>query len=253
MHSSLYAIFVPALLPVIFVLVYVYKKDKVEKEPFGFVLKVLIWGAILSIPCAGLEQVAEMILGAFFEAGTVNYAAAENILGVALIEELSKYLVLMIFVWRNKNFDYRYDGIVYAVSASLGFAALENVLYIISFGTEISIGRALFAIPGHATFGVFMGYYLSRAKDAKLNGQLVKSKFCRLMALLSATIIHGIYDFLLDDVVQENYFFVFYIFVIILDVRAIMVIRHEFKTDRPLGPENIIRYEDAESGYDEDE
>ena len=245
MNSSLYAVLVPALLPVILIIFYIYKKDKVEKEPLGLVFKTLIWGAILSLPCAGIEAFMEMIIKIFFEEGTVTYAAVENTVGVALIEELAKYIVIMLFIWKNDNFDYRYDGIVYAAAASLGFAALENVLYLIQFGTDISLGRALFAIPGHTTFSVFMGLYLSRAKEALCNNQPFRVKRFKFKALLVPTIIHGIYDFLLDENLQEDFSFIFILFVIIIDIIALLIIKHEYKNDKPLG---LVKKEDPQSG-----
>ena len=101
----LYAVLIPALLPVILVFWFVNKKDKVEKEPKSLIFKAMLWGAILSIPCAGIESVMELILKAFFEEGTIKYAAMENIVGVALIEELSKYIVFMKIIWKNDNYD----------------------------------------------------------------------------------------------------------------------------------------------------
>lgn len=235
MRYILYFILIPALLPVFLILRYVYSLDKVEREPIGFVMKVLIFGAIFSIPCAFLEQYAERIIDIFFDPQTLEYAWVENTFGIALIEELSKWLVFMKLVWNNDNFDYRYDGIVYAVSASLGFAALENVLYVVSFGTEVSIGRAIFSIPGHTTFGVFMGYFLSRAKHFNLNQKRIRETFCILMSLAMPIVIHGLYDFLLSDQVEAADFqYIFYLYVLFLDYWAQKVIKHEFRTDRRL-------------------
>lgn len=235
MRWILYFILVPALLPVFLILRYIYKLDKVEREPIGFVIKVLIWGAIFSIPCAGLERFMIYIIQAYSDTASVEYAWVENTIGVALIEELSKWLVIMIFVWKNQNFDYRYDGIVYAVTASLGFAALENILYVISYGTGVSIGRAIFAIPGHTTFGVFMGYFMSRAKSAWIDDKAIKLSWCKFMALVVPMVIHGFYDFLLSEqVAQLGYQWVFYIYVVLLDFFAWRVIKHEFRTDRRL-------------------
>lgn len=231
----LYFILLPALLPVFIIFKYVYGLDKVEREPLGFVLKVLIYGAIFSLPCAGVERFLSGVLPAFFNVETVKYAFIENTVGVALVEELSKWLVFMFLVWKNNNFDYRYDGIVYAVSASLGFAALENVLYVINFGTGISIGRAIFAIPGHTTFGVFMGYFLSRAKHYDLHGNQFASNLLKLFSIAVPALIHGCYDALLSDqVAVAGYQWIFYIFVIFLDVWAWQVIKQEFRTDRRL-------------------
>ena len=235
MKYVFYFILLPALLPVFIILRYVYVLDRNEREPLGFVLKVVILGAVFSIPCAGVERFMISIISSFYDPATIDFAWMENTIGVALVEEFSKWLVLMLFVWKNKNFDYRYDGIVYAVSASLGFAALENVLYILSYGTGVSIGRAIFAIPGHATFGVFMGYWLSRAKTFWLDGKKIRMKICKLFSLGVPVLIHGIYDFLLSEQVSELGFqFLFFIYVLLLDLFAWRVIKHEFRTDRML-------------------
>ena len=235
MKAILYFILIPALLPVFLILRYVYLLDKNEREPLGFVIKVVVWGAIFSIPCAGVERFMISLIGSFYDPATINFAWMENTVGVALVEELSKWLVLMLIVWKNQNFDYRYDGIVYAVSASLGFAALENILYVLSYGTGVSIGRAIFAIPGHATFGVFMGYFLSRAKTFWIDDKRIRMTICKLLALALPMLIHGCYDFLLSDPVAElGYQYIFYIYVILLDFFAWKVIKHEFRTDRRL-------------------
>ena len=133
MKSILYFILIPALLPVVLILRYVYLLDKNEREPLGFVLKIVVLGAVFSIPCAAVERFMMSLIASVYDPATIDYAWMENTVGVALVEEFSKWLVLMLFVWKNKNFDYRYDGVVYAVSASLGFAALENILYVISY------------------------------------------------------------------------------------------------------------------------
>ncbi len=235
MKSILYFILIPALLPVVLILRYVYLLDKNEREPLGFVLKIVLLGAVFSIPCAAVERFMMSLIASAYDPATIDYAWMENTVGVALVEEFSKWLVLMLFVWKNKNFDYRYDGIVYAVSASLGFAALENILYVISYGTGVSIGRAIFAIPGHATFGVFMGYWLSRAKTFWLDDKKIRMRICKLFALGVPMLIHGFYDFLLSDQVAAlDLRSVFFIYVILLDFFAWRVIKHEFRTDRML-------------------
>jgi RsiW-degrading membrane proteinase PrsW (M82 family) len=235
MKAILYFILIPALLPVFIILRYVYVLDKNEREPLGFVLKVVIFGAIFSIPCITVEHFMNSVLSSIYDTATIEFAWMENTVGVALVEEFSKWLVLMLIVWKNRNFDYRYDGIVYAVSASLGFAALENVLYILSYGTGVSIGRAIFAIPGHATFGVFMGFWLSRAKTFWLDGKKIRMKICKLFALGIPMLIHGFYDFLLSEQVSAlGLQFVFFVYVLLLDFFAWRVIKHEFRTDRML-------------------
>lgn len=247
MSSFLWVVLVPALLPVILILWYVYRADKNEREPFGFVMKVLLMGAIFSIPCGFIELALEPLLKLFYSEETVQYGFLENTIGVALVEELSKYLVLMIFVWKSEDFDYSFDGIVYAATASLGFAALENIQYIISYGAEISLGRAIFAIPGHTTFGVFMGFYLSKAKKRWLENR--GCGFQKLLTIAVPTLIHGIYDFLLSEQAQAaDLAWIFIFFVIFIDIFSLKIIKKQSKKDKPLGViKKIKNTEEAES------
>lgn len=231
MSSILYLILVPALLPVILILFYVYINDRAEREPAGFLSFVFIMGAVFSLPCAFIEPFLQAVFFADEDADLFN-VFCRNVIAIAVVEEFSKWLVFRLFVWNNKNFNFRYDGIVYAVAASLGFAALENVFYIASFGREIAFQRAVFAIPAHTTFGVFMGYFLARQKSCEL--ALYRS-FDGKKALLIPVLIHGTYDFLLSDqVAATGYQFVFFILVIVLDFAAWKMIRKGFKTDREL-------------------
>ena len=232
----LYFVLIPALLPVAIILYYVYSKDKKEREPISLLAKTLAFGALFSLPCIPVEGILGSVFANIFDTTTIEYALVEYTIGVALVEEFFKFLVLMIYIWKNRNFDYRYDGIVYAVTSSLGFAALENIIYILNYGTGVSIGRAIFAIPGHTTFGVLMGFFFARAKDWSLRGNGARSGLNLILSLFVPMCVHGIYDFLLSEPAQTaglNVFFLIY--VIALDVVAFFTIRHDFKTDRPLG------------------
>ena len=232
MSSLLYVILVPALLPVFAVLFYVYINDREEREPFGLILFVFLMGALFALPCSFVETFMMSVFFPESETASLSYVFQKNLFAVALVEEFSKWLVFMLFVWKNRNFDYRYDGIVYAVTASLGFAGLENVFYIMSFGREIALQRAIFAIPAHTTFGIFMGYYLAKAKSGLIHGYADSSK---IKALVVPVIIHAIYDFLLSQQVAEAGFqYTFFILVILLDFTAWKILRNGFKTDREL-------------------
>ncbi len=230
-------IIVPALLPVVLVFWYVYHKDKYEREPLGLVLKVVLFGAIFSLVCIPVERFLEGVIYSYY-GGIVSVRSefVQNTVGVGLVEELIKWSVVMIFVWRTDDFDFRYDGIVYSVSSALGFAGLENILYVLNYGTSVSIGRAIFSIPGHAAFGVFMGFYLSRAKDCELKQNGFGRGVNLVLSVAVPVLVHGMYDFLLSDISMQtglNSYFIF--FVLIVDILAWLFIRHEFKTDRPLG------------------
>jgi len=142
--SFFWLILFPALLPVFLVFWYVYSKDKHEREPLALVLKIFFFGALFSPVCIPIERALENVIWYWFGYDYTLYELIENVIGVGLVEETIKLTVFMIFIWKNKEFNFRYDGIVYAVAASLGFAALENVMYVISYGTAISIPRAIF-------------------------------------------------------------------------------------------------------------
>lgn len=237
MKLFFYFVLIPALLPVALILYYVYKKDKVEREPLHAIMITLAMGAFFALPCAKIESIfIELINAKFGATVSVEHAIARNLIGVAFVEELSKFLVFMIYVWKLRDFDYRYDGVVYAVCASMGFAGIENVLYVLNYGMGVSIGRAIFSIPGHASFAVFMGFFLARAKDWEIKNNNFMKLISLIFAIFVPVFIHGIYDFLLSQEAIEAGLNTYFIgFVVIIDIFAWLVIHHEFRTDRPLG------------------
>ena len=94
----------------------------------------------------------------------LSYAAYTAFIVAALTEEGMKFLAFYFFFWKNRNFNERFDGIVYAVYISLGFAGIENILYVFTGGYSVGVIRALTAVPAHALFGIVMGYYFGMAK-----------------------------------------------------------------------------------------
>jgi protease PrsW len=178
-----------ALAPVIVIALFVYFRDKYEKEPVKLLIFSLLLGAITVVPAI----LAELFIAKYainFEG--FAHAGYESFIGAALPEELFKYLAFIILIWRNKNFNEKFDGIVYAVFISLGFAALENVLYVYGKGAGTGLLRAFTAVPGHALFGVAMGFHFAIAKfePEKRVKQL-------LWAFTIPFILHGFYDFIL--------------------------------------------------------
>ncbi len=103
-----------------------------------------------------------------------------------------KFLFLFLLAWKSRSFNEKFDGIVYAVFVSLGFAAVENILYVIDGGSQVGFIRALTAVPGHALFGIAMGYHLG---IARMYAEIRRRHL--LYALLVPVILHGIYDFIL--------------------------------------------------------
>jgi len=190
MSSDLMAL---AIVPGLLLIVFVYKKDRVEKEPAMLMVKLVIFG-IISCICAGfLEQLESEFLPQY-QQGTLEYALQTSFLMAALVEETVKYLAMRLASWNNKAFNYRFDGVVYGLTAAVGFAIYENVMYVAMYGMQTAIVRAFTAIPLHAFCGAFMGAIYSYSKKASILGQGGSSVLYTLLALLVPMAIHGTYD-----------------------------------------------------------
>ena len=182
-----------ALLPGIVIIIYVFRKDTVEKEPWSLIIKLLLFGALSCLPAAFVENYVTYLLPQF-SPGTIAYAITEAFLVAALWEELFKFIFLKLGSWKNRNFDYRFDGVMYGVSVAVGFALLENLMYVATGGIGTALVRMVLAVPLHAFCGVFMGSFYSYSKLAEINGKPGAKAGFTLLALLAPMIIHGIYD-----------------------------------------------------------
>jgi len=178
-----------SLVPVFIIGSYIYFRDKYEKEPLRLLLLALLAGALTVIPVIFVEEFLSG-LGALLKGLA---AAAWNAFAVAgFTEELFKYLALYLLIWKSPEFNEKFDGIVYAVFVSLGFAGVQNILYVSQGGLSTGIWRALTAVPAHAIFGVTMGFYFGMAKFFEKERSTLKRK-----ALLYPMLLHGTYDFIL--------------------------------------------------------
>jgi len=186
-----------ALIPVVGLLIFIYFNDKKEKEPFGLLVGLFFAGMGTIVTAIIAELVGGLILGAVFPANTVIGGVLDAMLIVAPAEELGKFLVLRLITWKNKNFNYNYDAIVYAVFVSLGFAAFENITYVFSSGIGTAFLRMFTAVPGHACFAVFMGFFYSKAKYASLTGKKGACTGFTALAMVIPIVIHGVYDAIL--------------------------------------------------------
>ena len=183
-----------ALLPALVLLHYVYRQDRVEREPPGLLLSLLWQGVKAALAAIVLEIIAESLLDRFFVPGSFLHTVLLAFFVVAAVEEGTKYYFLKRRTWRDPNFNYRFDAIVYAVFVSLGFAAFENIQYVFAYGLSVAIPRALLSIPGHMVFSVHMGIHYGRARLRENYGHPVAASAERKLAYLSAVILHGIYD-----------------------------------------------------------
>lgn len=173
-----------AIAPSLALFSYFYLRDQFAQEPSRLLFQSFVYGAVLTFPILFLQYV-------FTEEGVFNTVFASNILFPSLIEEFFKWLVLLIAIFRHVDFEDPYDGILYGASVSLGFATVENVIYLLEFGTDIAFIRALLPVSSHALFGVVMGYYFGKAKFSRDGGVEHKWLF---LALLTPFILHLLYN-----------------------------------------------------------
>ncbi len=188
-------ILLTALLPIAILVYYIYNKDKRSPEPTGQLVKAFLFG-ILSVPLSFCMSIPLGLMGAYpAEATGIWGSICTAFFGAAIPEEIAKFYMLWLLLRKNPYFDEKMDGIVYAVCVSLGFAALENIMYLFSYAeTYLSVGivRAMFAVPGHFCFGILMGYYYSLAKFYPKTPKKNKA-----LILIAPIIVHGLYDSIL--------------------------------------------------------
>jgi RsiW-degrading membrane proteinase PrsW (M82 family) len=178
-----------SLAPVFIIAFYVYSRDKYEKEPFSILLKALFIGVLIVLPVVLIEKLLTLFSR---DTDGLAYAGYNAFVVAGLTEEGMKYLAFFLFFWKNINFNEKFDGIIYAVYIALGFAGIENILYVFSGGYGVGLIRAVTAVPAHALFGVVMGYYFALAR---FNTRL-KPLFLTL-AFILPFLFHGLYDFIL--------------------------------------------------------
>ena len=219
-----------AIIPGLLLIGYVYGKDKVEKEPIGLIVRIIIFGIISCIAAGYLEQLESQFLPKYPQ-GSVQYAVQTSFLMAALVEETVKYIAMRIPTWRHPAFNYRFDGIVYGVSSAVGFAIYENVMYVLSYGFQTGIVRAFTAVPLHAFCGAFMGAFYAYAKKASVLG---KSPLpYNILALLVPMLIHGTYDTF--AFLGERGTIPLLVFVVLLYIGAITMIRKMSRADYRAG------------------
>lgn len=224
--TVLFAILSAAVAPGFSLLAFVYLKDRFDSEPFSKVLRTFILGALLVFPIMFIQY-------AFEQEGVAQTPFLKSFLLSGALEEFFKWFIFLYAIYKHTEFEGRYDGIVYGVSISLGFATVENLLYLLANGISLAFLRALFPVSCHALLGVLMGYYMGRAKVGA-----VKNQYKVLtVALLIPAILHGFYDIVLE-VQSSNVIYVLIPFMIMLWFMAL----HKIKTTNQRR-ENVIPIE----------
>lgn len=181
-----------ALAPAIAIIFYIYSKDKYEKEPFRNLAISFILGVLSTLPAIVIQYSLEPRVLAFTQSKSIMYYALFAYVVVGFGEELSKFIMLRFYAYPRKAFNEPFDGIVYSVMVSMGFATLENIGYVTQGGIATGLLRMFLSVPAHAAFGVLMGYHVGLAKFDPDHSSTHLWK-----GLLLAAFFHGTFDFLL--------------------------------------------------------
>jgi len=165
---------------------FVYLKDRYEREPAALLWKSFFFGVASVLITISISTILNPLLP--FNPFTIQGQAFNAFILVALVEEFSKFIFIRGILYRNSNFNEPFDGIVYSVMVGMGFATLENIMYVLDGGIEVGFLRMFTAVPAHASFAILMGYYLGKAKFEH------KKSYYAIHALAVATLLHGAYD-----------------------------------------------------------
>ena len=212
-----------AILPVYLILLFIYRKDR-DKESKQLLKKLFIWGVLCAIPAFILE----LGIGHFF--GEPSTFELDGLLlfiyiflDIALVEEICKWVVLYKITYYHEEFDHVYDGIVYACFISLGFALIENILYVLVSGFTTALVRAITSVPGHACFAIAMGNYFSLAKTMDIANDKAKYRKYMSLSIIIPIMLHGLYDYCLlsEKLVLLIAFLVFIVVIYVYSYRVV--------------------------------
>ncbi len=242
-----------AIVPSLILLFAVWKFDTVEKEPIGLLAKLFLGGALTILSAQLIGFLGEKLLRVFCkDVYELEYIFVFAFFLVGLIEEAGKFVVLKLLTWKNKEFNYTFDGVVYAAMVSLGFATIENIVYVIVNGSNASLMRVLLQAPAHLIYGIFMGYFYGLARLNKGLGDEKKVRMRLLEALFVPAVMHGFYVFCLGTE-KKVFFILFVIYEIVITAFTVWHFLKLSKEDKLIpGMEFTIDWDDDEQeGTDE--
>lgn len=200
-------LFLISIAPVLAICIFIYWKDKFDKEPKKLLIISFFLGTLATITTLIISYLLY-----FIEFNEINknqlWSLISCILGIGLVEEFSKFIFVRFYAFNKKEFNEPFDGITYSVMVAMGFAAVENTLYVIDGGASVGIIRMFTSVPAHATFGIIMGFFLGLQKINNKTG-------FGIIGLLLAATFHGLYDFYLMNI-KFNYLYGLYWFVLFL-------------------------------------
>ncbi|MDP2624895.1 MAG: PrsW family glutamic-type intramembrane protease [Candidatus Peregrinibacteria bacterium] len=186
-----------ALAPSVAIGMLFYLRDKYDREPLGLLFKTFLLGALTIIPVGFAEYWLFELWGIdIFNTGSLLTTLLAMLFLVALVEESAKFLVVRWYAWNKPEFNEPYDGIIYTLMASLGFATVENILYVIQWGATVAWLRAFLTVPMHALTAVIMGYYIGLAKYSKTKKESDGNMYTGLWI---AILFHGFFNWFVSS------------------------------------------------------
>ena len=220
---------IAAVVPAVFLMIKVYKSDRLEKESPAMLWSLTKAGIFSSLIALVAERILGFFLGLAVEQTSTLYNVILYFVIVAFSEEGAKYFMLRRKSWWSLEFNCQYDGVVYAVFVSLGFALWENISYVMAYGFGTAIIRALTAIPGHACFGVFMGVFYGIARRYEYENAHGMSQFFTVLSITVPALIHGAYDYIATSETGTWYFVGF---IAVLFIVSFLLVGRMSKKDR---------------------
>ncbi len=225
-------LFFLAVLPSILLAYRVLSYDRIEREPAGLLIKLFVLGALSCLPAGIIEGLGMGPINAIADS-EIWVSRLTFLLLVPLAEEGCKYLALRTSR-KSKEFNYTFDGIVYGTMVSLGFATLENVLYVLDAMTiEVAVMRGILSVPLHCTCGIFMGYYYGVARGLEVRRNVDEMRYAKFLMIFVPCLVHGIYDYSLDTD-SSLVFFAGILFTVLIFVTASRQVRIASANDAPI-------------------
>ena len=224
--ENLYLI-VLAVAPVAVLIVFILLHDRYDREPFSMLLKVFVFGMLVSIPIIGVEMVLSRVN--FFK-GMIGIAIQAFVV-VGFTEEFFKRLVVVKSALYHKEFNEKLDGIVYCVIASLGFALVENVMYVLRFmpiDPSVWLTRAIVSVPAHMLLGIIMGYFMGLSKFGTNKRDSIRNY---RLSLIVPAVLHGLFDFVLMAQLP-NYLLYFVPLLAFMWVIGMIMLRRHYKASK---------------------
>jgi RsiW-degrading membrane proteinase PrsW (M82 family) len=178
---------IAAIFPALLLAWYFYSLDAANLSRPAVVATFAL-GLASVIPVGIIEVLLMAIFGSIPSA--YGRGAARAFLAVAPAEELSHFMVLVLFCARHGRLRNPLAGMIYGAIVALGFATAENVGYTYLLGFVSAMARAYSAVLCHAFFGAIMGYYIARARCEPKHAFILTTK-----SLLIPIVLHGLWDF----------------------------------------------------------